>query len=69
MLNFASIINGHVQNLIHADSLADAETATGTTCVEYTEDTPVWIGQKYDENGFEQVQPEDFSHIPKEIIK
>jgi hypothetical protein len=54
MPNFAVILNNKVQNAIIADSKEDAELATGLDCVEYSSDTLIWIGQTYDENGFEQ---------------
>lgn len=53
-MKFAVIINGKVDNTIVADSLEIAETATGHTCVPYTEDNPAHIGLSFDGTTFEQ---------------
>lgn len=54
MANFAVIENGIVINKIIADSINDAESVTGKTCVEYTEDNLAYIGLGYDGTTFEQ---------------
>ena len=59
MANFAVIENGKVINKIIADSAADAETVTGKTCVEYTDDNPAYIGLGYNSGIFEQPTPDE----------
>jgi hypothetical protein len=44
MPNFAVIENNVVINVILADTLEDAEQATGFTCIEYTDASPIGIG-------------------------
>lgn len=56
MKNFAVIENNIVVNVIVADSLEVAETATGSTCIEYTSENPAGIGWTY--NGSTFVAPE-----------
>ena len=65
MSNFAVILNNKVHNLIVADSKQDAELATGLDCVEYDNNTLVWIGQTYDDNGFEQEVIPEFTVTPE----
>jgi hypothetical protein len=48
MSTFAHISNNIVVNVIIADTKEIAETITGETCIEYTEDSPVGIGWVYD---------------------
>ena len=45
---FAVIEGTKVVNVILADSLEDAEFATGCICVEYTDANPAGIGWAYD---------------------
>ena len=52
MATFAIIENNTVTNVIVADTQADAELATGTTCVEYTDANPAGIGWTYDGTTF-----------------
>jgi len=47
-MNFAIIENDIVTNIIVADSLEIAEAVTGTTCVEYTTESPAAIGWTWD---------------------
>ena len=54
MANFAVIENGIVTNIIVADTKQVAETATGKTCVAYTDSNPACIGLGYDGATFEQ---------------
>ena len=54
MATFAVLSENIVTNIIVADSLADAETATGLTCVEYTSENPAFVGYGYDGVVFEQ---------------
>ena len=52
-MKFAVIVNGVVENTIVADSLEIAETATGKTCIEFSEDSLVGIGWLYNGTTFE----------------
>ena len=52
MATFAIIENNTVTNVIVADTQADAELATGATCVEYTDANPAGIGWTYDGTTF-----------------
>jgi hypothetical protein len=53
-MNFAVIKHGKVENIIVCDSLELAETVTGQTCIEYTNENPAHIGLGYDGTTFEQ---------------
>jgi hypothetical protein len=46
---FAQILGDIVVNVILAETQADAELATGTTCIEYTDENSAGIGWTYDE--------------------
>jgi hypothetical protein len=48
MATFAVISGNVVSNVIVADNQADAELATHSTCVEYTEANPAGVGWTYD---------------------
>ena len=48
MATFAVIKDGTVNNVIVADTKEIAETVTGLTCIEYTNENPVGIGWTYD---------------------
>jgi hypothetical protein len=48
MANFAVISGNTVSNIIIADTQADAELVTNSTCVEYTDENPAGIGWTYD---------------------
>ena len=52
MATFAVISGKTVSNCIVADTQADAELATGATCVEYTDANPAGIGWTYDGTTF-----------------
>jgi len=52
MPNFAVIDSGFVVNVILANSLEDAQLATGKTCVEYSDATPAGVGWSYDGTKF-----------------
>lgn len=54
---YAVLKDTKVINLIVADSLAIAETASESTCVEYTRDTPISIGWTYDGTTFFPPKP------------
>lgn len=53
-MNFAVIENETVTNIILADSKEIAEEATGTLCVEYTDENPAYMGYKYINGVFEK---------------
>ena len=56
MLTFAVLdINNIVENVIVADSLETAESVTRTTCIQYDETNPAYIGWQY--NGTTFVDP------------
>jgi hypothetical protein len=48
MSNFAVIENNIVTNIIVADSLAIAQELTGKICIEYSDISPVNIGDTFD---------------------
>jgi hypothetical protein len=48
MTHFAVIVEELVTNVIVANTLADAEIATNSVCVEITEDNSAGIGFTYD---------------------
>jgi len=48
MANFAVVRDNIVVNVIVADTLEDANQATGLTCVEYTDEFPAGIGWIFD---------------------
>ena len=52
--SFAVIEDNVVVNIILAETKQMAETATGKTCVEYTDSNPAVIGLGYDGTTFEQ---------------
>jgi hypothetical protein len=49
MGTYAALSGNTVSNVIMADSIENAQAASGTTCVEYTPDNPAGIGWTYDE--------------------
>lgn len=52
MAKFAVIENEKVINLIVADTKEIAETATGFTCVEFTSEDKIDIGDNWDGSEF-----------------
>jgi hypothetical protein len=48
MANYAVIKDNIVNNVIMADTKEIAETVTGLTCIEYTDENPAGIGWSYD---------------------
>lgn len=52
MANYAVIKDGIVDNVIVADTKEIAETVTGLTCIEYTDENPAGIGWTYDGTNF-----------------
>jgi hypothetical protein len=52
MANYAVIKDGIVNNVIVADTKEIAETVTGLTCIEYTNENPAGIGWAYDGASF-----------------
>lgn len=57
MTTFAVLINDVVENIIVADSLDTAETLTGKTCVEYSENNLAQIGFIYDKGKNKFTEP------------
>jgi hypothetical protein len=57
MANFAVIKDNIVVNVILADTLEDAEQATNSTCIEYTEEAPAGIGWYHNGETFENPNP------------
>lgn len=55
MAFFAVLQDNTVINVIEADTLEIAETATGKHCVKYTEESPAGIGWLYENDAF--IQP------------
>jgi hypothetical protein len=53
MATFAVIHDNIVINAIVADTKEVAETVTGLTCVEYTDENPAGIGWGYDGSTFQ----------------
>ena len=56
MANFAVIENDVVVNIIDAPSKEIAEEATGSICIEYTNESPARIGWTYDGDQFTDPQ-------------
>jgi hypothetical protein len=52
MAEYAVVNNSTVINLILADTLEDAELATGLTCVELNEEVSAGIGSTWDGSVF-----------------
>jgi len=52
MANFAVIENNTVINIIVAETKEIAETITGKTCIEYTQDNPASIKYTYADGVF-----------------
>jgi len=52
MATYLVIDSGVVVNAVVAESLEDAETATGKTCIEHTDANPAGIGWAYDGSKF-----------------
>lgn len=59
MATFAVMNGDSVTNVIVADTKETAETVTGSTCIEYTNDNPAGIGWVY--NGVSFVSPFEVS--------
>ena len=59
MTNFAVLSGDIVSNVIVANTLADAEIATNSVCVESTEDNPAGIGFSYDAKSGKFTRPAD----------
>lgn len=54
MATFAVIESNKVTNVIVADTKEIAETVTGLTCIEYTEENPAGIDWTYNGSTFEE---------------
>jgi hypothetical protein len=52
MANFAVMSGNIVSNVIVADTKENAELATNSTCVEYSDAKPAGIGWTYDGKAF-----------------
>ena len=52
MATFAVLTGDRVINLILAETLQDAELATGCTCIEYTPENPASINDVYNGTNF-----------------
>jgi len=61
MKTFAVVNGSTVSNVIVCDSKEVAESVTGQTCIEYTEESPAGIGWSYDGSVFTApvVEPSD----------
>ena len=59
MANFAVLSDNRVTNLILAETKEDAEIATNSSCVEYTENNPAFIGWTWDGTNFVAPEPEE----------
>jgi uncharacterized protein YqfA (UPF0365 family) len=49
MAKFAAILEGVVYNVIEADTLETANAVSGLSCVEYSDDLPLSVGQELTE--------------------
>jgi len=49
MAKFAAIQDDVVYNIIEADTLEIATAVSGLVCIEYTDETPLSIGDEYQE--------------------
>jgi hypothetical protein len=58
MTNYAVLNGDKVSNIIVADSKEVAEQITGTTCIEYTDESPASIGWTYDGTTFTAPTPQ-----------
>ena len=58
MATYAVILDNTVTNVIVADTQADAELATNSTCVEYTDSNPAGIGWTWDGTTFTAPTPQ-----------
>jgi hypothetical protein len=58
-MNFATIEEGIVTNIIIAESKAIAEEITGLNCIEYTNNNPAGVGYTWDGVGFAAPKPYD----------
>jgi len=52
MATFAVMNGNTVSNVVSADTIENAQIATGSTCVEYTEANPAGIGWTFDGTTF-----------------
>jgi hypothetical protein len=57
MFNFAVLSGNIVNNIIIANSLKDAESATLSRCIQYTEENPAQTGWTYDEESNTFIPP------------
>ncbi len=66
MKNFAVLHDNIVRNIIIADSLEDAESITGLTCVEYKQDQIVGIDFLYEDGAFVNPVQEEIVELSEE---
>jgi hypothetical protein len=57
MATFAVLSGDLVANTIVADTLENAELATNSVCVEYTDDNPAGIGFTYNSKSGKFIRP------------
>jgi hypothetical protein len=62
MAKYAVINNSTVTNLVVADTLEDAEFATRLTCVEFSEESSVSIGDTWNGNIFTKPTVEEITN-------
>lgn len=60
MANFAVMEGNNVVDAIIADSLAIAETNTGKTCIEFTDEAPAYVGGTYNVAKKKFLRPQPF---------
>lgn len=66
MATYAVMSGNTVSNVIVADDKETAETATNSTCIEYTADNPAAIGWVYDEVSEKFTNPEAVAEVQPE---
>ncbi len=62
MANYAVIQNNKVINIIVANSKEIAQTVTGLTCIEYTNENSVGIGDTWDGSTFTKPTVEEITN-------
>lgn len=68
MTYFAALSNNTVQNIVTAETHADAETATRLTCIELTEGQYASIGFSYDSETKSFINPNPEPVVEEEPI-
>lgn len=62
MANYAVLSNNIVSNIIVANSKQIAQTVTGLTCIEYTNENPAGIGDTWDGSTFTKPTVEEITN-------